>query len=276
MIFDLHNDLLNSNIKTKKKIEYLNKHCFENDLSDVVLPVFTDAEKLDNKKIEEFNEIKKGLLYINTYLAFENLAFLNDRNIDSLICLKPLYASLTWNNMNTLAGGCLSDIGLTNFGERAAKKLTDNGIYIDVAHLNSKSFFKLASKIDKPIINSHTCFHMSKKCSRNISDDEIKVIIESGGLIGFTFVRKFVKNGKCNIRDIANNLDMFIQKYGNRNISIGTDFYGTKDLPRHLKDYTGFKLLRNELKMKGYRDTEIDYVFSENSKKFFKKKDRIL
>lgn len=269
MIFDLHNDLLVKNIKINKKIDYLVQNSFNEHLKYLILPLFTEKGGLDTKRLLELENLKTKQNKVELFLAFENLCFLNEENIENLIKLKPIYCSLTWNFSNNLAGGVLSDNGITNLGFKVIKILNDNDIFIDTAHLNQKSFFKLASCTDKPIINTHTGFSNFNEHFRNITDEQIKIIIESGGIIGFTFVAYFTKNKKCSVTDIANHIDFFIQKYGHKNLAIGTDFFGTKNLPKELKCYIDFDNLCNELFKKGYKKQEIDDIFCDNAKRFF-------
>ena len=69
------------------------------------------------------------------------------------------------------------------------------------------------------------------------------MIIDSGGLVGLCLVSKFL-NGtkKSGIDDIVRHIDYFACKFGVDNLALGTDFFGTKYLPSHAKNYADFGL----------------------------------
>ncbi len=78
-----------------------------------------------------------------------------------LILLEAVYnlgvrsIGLTHNEKNRLAGGALSQGGLTRLGERAIKKAQKLGMIIDLAHLNRRSFYQALKIVKPPFMVSH-------------------------------------------------------------------------------------------------------------------------
>ena len=60
-------------------------------------------------------------------------------------------------------------------------------------------------------------------------------------------------------------------KFGDNNLSIGSDFNGTDYLPYQLKNYDGFYLLKELLLKQGYSNETIDKIFYKNAENYFKK-----
>lgn len=118
-----------------------------------------------------------------------NLAYL--RNL-FLIGVRSI--GITWNYANWAADGIMEPRkgGFTLKGKRLIKEMEQLGIIIDISHLSVKGFWELVDMYPKPFIASHSnslelCPH-----PRNLSNDQIKAIIERKGQIGITFVPYFV------------------------------------------------------------------------------------
>ncbi len=268
-LFDLHNDYFLQIPKDHKKQKYLNKSC---DAETIVSAIWTS----EMNEHDSFVMLDKARDFVNKneklFLAVEDLHFLNKDNLNDFVKFKPIYAGLTWNNCNALAGGAFETGRLSNFGKLVVKKLEDNYIKIDLAHLNESSFLDVAKVSNKPLFCSHTaCFSLCNN-PRNLKDYQIKMICESGGLVGLCLVSDFISGEKkCIVDDIICHIDYFACHYGIDNLAIGTDFYGTKHMPKGIKDYSGLisKVSKGLLKM-GYTEKAIDKIFFCNANNFLK------
>jgi len=267
-IFDLHNDYY-FKFKNNKKNKYVEKT--DNLKHNIISAIWTS--ELNNE--ESMREIKKAKSFVNQYsnlfLGIEDLHFLTKDNLENFILTKPIYASLTWNTCNALAGGSHEGGNLTKFGKSVVKRLEQNNIQIDTAHLNEESFMDFSKITKKPMLCSHTAFYGVNQNSRNLKDYQLKMIIESGGLVGLCLVSDFI-NGtrRCLIEDVALHIDYFACKFGINNLAIGTDFYGTKHLPRNANNYESLILgLSNKLTKMGYTEKSLNKIFYENAQSFF-------
>ncbi len=268
LISDCHTDFITA-FSVNKSFEYFNEL---SNGSIINLALFTDDLF--------YFDIKKILTLYKFYQKkYKNIKFLKSiENISSLkkeeiINLNPFCVSLTWNYDNEYAGGALEDGSLTKKGIEAVKYFDSENILIDAAHLNRKSFFEL-NKIYQIKFNSHTAFFDLKKHKRNIDDQQIKIIIENNGIIALTLVNKFLSDynyKKNDVNTIRENLDFFISKYGYNNLSVGTDFGGTFDLPLDINTYKDFYILKEHLLQKGFSDEIINAIFYENFNEFLKR-----
>ncbi|MCD4713827.1 MAG: dipeptidase [Clostridiales bacterium] len=138
------------------------------------------------------------------------------------------HASLTWNEENALATGSNGTLtrGLTKEGFQAVDRLESLGMLLDVSHLNAKSFWDLASYASGPFIASHSNARALCNHKRNLTDEQIKVIASSGGLIGINSFRDFVHKDKSkqNIDGIIRHITYMSDLVGCEHIAFGFDY----------------------------------------------------
>lgn len=269
-LFDLHNDYFLQIRKSAKKEAYLTK----NDLAENIVSAIWTSEMNEQ---ESFLMIKQARDFVNNneklFLAVEDLHFLRKENLAEFLKLKPVYAGLTWNTCNALAGGAHETGRLTNFGKQVVKKLEDNHIKVDLAHLNENSFLDVAKVSDKPLFCSHTACYSLCNNERNLKDYQLKMICETGGLVGLCLVSDFISGDKkCIADDIICHIDYIACRFGIDNLAIGTDFYGTKHLPKGIKTYGALvKNISKGLIKMGYTEKAINKIFYDNASNFLKK-----
>ena len=103
---------------------------------------------------------------------------------------------LTYNNQSLLATGCYEkiDSGVTNFGREVIREMNRVGIVVDMSHSAEKSTFDAIELSEKPIAITHanpTFWHAAK---RNKSNDLLKALSESGGILGLSLYPPHLKN----------------------------------------------------------------------------------
>jgi membrane dipeptidase len=269
-VFDLHNDLPTRGLTIKTDDDFLSRRYGEYSLHKVISVFWTTklGEPLDY--IQKY--IKKYPQFESRLYAVEDLCFVkNARDVFELSRLPIIYAGLTWNGENALAGGTGSDSGLTGFGKETVKILETGNILIDTAHLNEKSFFDVLDAA-KNVFCSHACLRSVFPHERNLTDVQIKSLIERGGIIGLTAVAQFMgkPQGMGERADYLRQIDGFVQKFGIKSCAVGTDLNGT-DPVAGLSGYFEFELLKLDLTALGYKTADIDGIFYFNAENFFKK-----
>ena len=267
-IFDLHNDYYLKISSDDKKNRYLNKN---KSAESIISAIWTSELNVDESmlmlgKANEFVNKNTKLL-----LGVEDLHFLSKNNLEKFLLTRPVYAGLTWNTTNCIAGGAHESGGLTSFGKSVIKQMEQNNIRVDSAHLNEQSFMDLSRVSVKPLFCSHTAFFGLQPHVRNLKDYQIKMIVDSGGLIGLCLVSEFINGTKhCKIKDVATQIDYFACKFGIDNLALGTDFYGTKQLPASVRTYEQLtQKLSKTLEKMGYTQKSINKIFYDNARKFF-------
>jgi membrane dipeptidase len=111
------------------------------------------------------------------------------------------YMTLTWNNSTSWASSARDESdsklkllhkGLTDFGERVIHKMNDLGIIVDVSHAGEQTFWDVMRVTTKPVIASHSdawtlCHH-----SRNLTDEQLRAISRTGGIVCINFAPWFI------------------------------------------------------------------------------------
>jgi len=275
-LIDLHNDVITE--ITPAKLKKHLKHAQNNNVKTILISIWTTKMKNPLHQIKHYsqfaNDLKKLYPDIDLRIHIEDVWFLNEQNIDEFICISPYSVGLTWNNKNPLGSGA-SNIkgGITELGWKIIKKLTLHDIIIDLAHLNRQSFFQVSNfliKNNKKLLCTHTCFDGICSHLRNLDNDQIQMIVNSNGLVGLTLVGDFLttrKNAKKD--DLFNHINYFIKNFGTNNLAIGTDFYGTSNLPKRLKKYKHFQKFRKFLLEKGISETTVNKIYYQNAENFF-------
>jgi membrane dipeptidase len=82
--------------------------------------------------------------------------------------------------------------GLTPFGEMVVDAMNEMGLIVDVSHVHESTFWHAIRKSNKPIIASHSSVNSICHAARNLKDDQIKAIADSGGMIGINFYPGFI------------------------------------------------------------------------------------
>ncbi len=263
-MIDLHNDCLTAKI-TKNRLESYLFAC-QKHLSKLYCPVFTTEL---NNPVEFINDKQKLLQKFSyTQICIEDIGFLPSNDFDFLLSIKPKYVGIVWNNSNMYGCGAYSQGGLTQKGKTLVKFLEKNNIIVDTAHMNYRTFFDFVNITQKPIFCSHTGLYSVVNDKRNFTDEQIKIIVQSGGIFGLFFVGKYLTKSSTFLGDdVVKNIDYFVQKFGAKNLAIGTDFYGTKDLPRDIQNYSQIEKIKQKMGKIGYKNTQIDDIFDFNAQK---------
>ncbi len=267
-IFDLHNDYFLKIRSEAGKDAYV---CKKSKAAGAIVSALWSSELSCD---ESMNEIRRARDYVckneKLFLGVEDLHFLNKDNLEEFLRIKPLYAGLVWNTANCIAGGAHESGRLTAFGKNVLKRLEGAKIKVDTAHLNEESFLDVCKNSSQPIFCSHTAFYGASPHARNLKDYQLRMLVDSGGLVGLCFVSDFL-NGtkKSTIADIVAQIDYFACKFGTKNIALGTDFYGTKHLPKSLSTYDDIsKKLATALEKIGYTQKAIQNIFYDNAHRF--------
>lgn len=247
------------------------------------------VEILENKDIlviaKNYDELITGIENdkLSIIIGMEGLSFIGD-NIDwinTMYMFGARHASLTWNEENDLATGVRGnpDRGLTSLGEKAIKRIEDLGIILDVSHLNDKSFWDVAKIASKPLIASHSNCRALCNNKRNLTDDQLRFIKEINGVVGLNAFSDFVSDIKedRDLLHLADHIDHMVDIMGIDHIGFGFDFcdYLEGDTmssfaeeesanTRNFEDITKVPSLIDELRSRGYKDSDIEKISYKN------------
>jgi len=141
---------------------------------------------------------------------------------------------LLWNQENCLGFPNSTDPkinqkGLKPFGIEAIQYMEELGMLVDVSHLNDGGIADVLTYAKKPVLATHSNARNIANHPRNLIDEHIKGIAESGGLIGLCISPRFLRGSgnESTIEDMIRHLDYILDVGGEDVLAIGTDFDGT-------------------------------------------------
>lgn len=190
---------------------------------------------------------------------------------------------LTWSRRNYAADGSLFSAadegqkgGLTAFGVQLVKKAEELGMFIDVSHLNDEGFWDLVEVASKPLIASHSNCRALAPTMRNLTDEQIRAITKSGGIIGLSSVDAFIRQDepKVTVAHLVDHVDHIAHRFGIEHVGLGFDLCDgfinflqltpsieTRDV---IVTHAGLAPFTAELITRGYSDDEILAVLGGN------------
>ena len=169
-----------------------------------------------------------GELY--AFLAVEGMAALGDDPAAVERCWQAgiRIAMLTWNETNALATGAGGDAGagLTAAGRRAVRQIQERGMLMDVSHLNDGGFWDVARMTQGPLIASHSNCRQLCDVPRNLTDDQLKAIRDSGGVVGLNVYHGFVHREPAwqTVETLARHAVHMAEVMGIDHVGCGFDF----------------------------------------------------
>ncbi|MDA9680212.1 dipeptidase [bacterium] len=256
---------------------------------------------------KDYNDIEKANLEKKTaiFFGFQNCSPIEDdiNLVEKVHNLGCRFMQLTYNNQSLLATGCYekTDSGVTNFGREAIKEMNRVGVVIDMSHSAEKSTFDAIELSDKPIAITHANPSFWHPAKRNKSNDLLKTLSESGGMLGLSLYPHHLKdNTNCTIESFCEMVAKTADIMDIKNIGIGSDLClnqpdsivewmrngtwsksknygegsknkpGFPNQPEWFQDARGFENIENGLKKIGFSDIETHGILGNNWYNFYK------
>lgn len=158
--------------------------------------------------------------------------------------------------------------GLTEDGKRLVQRCDEMGIMIDMSHLNEKGFWDVAGLSAKPLVATHSNAHAICPHARNLTDEQLKAIGESGGMAGLNFAAGFLRPDGQMLPDVPldvmlDHLEHMMKHAGEDHVGLGSDFDGAV-IPEAIGDLSGLPNLRAAMRGRGYSEELITKLCHEN------------
>ena len=177
-----------------------------------------------------------------------------------------LMTTLTWNYPNALAGPHGTDLGLTEQGKAFVRRAQELGIVIDVSHLSEKAFWDLVRITTAPIVASHSNCRAVCDHTRNLTDKQLRVISNLGGLIGLNLYAPFLnESGRADFSDLRRHIDHLLELGCGHHIALGGDLDGCDALPVGFSGVESFNDLGRYLMRGGLDEETVCSVFNNNA-----------
>lgn len=209
---------------------------------------------------------------ISSILAVEDGVILEDKieRVQEVFDKGVRLITLTWNFENSIGYPCSDDpaehsLGLKAFGIDVVAEMNRLGMLIDVSHLSEGGFYDVAKHSRKPFVASHSCARALCNHRRNLTDDQLKVLGNQGGLVGVNFYSAFLKEDSeyATIGQIVEHVKYMVNKAGMESVGLGSDFDGI-DCELEFSDYASYPLLLDALS-KHFTEDQLDMICNGNA-----------
>ena len=182
--------------------------------------------------------------------------------------------------------------GLTPFGNEVVREMNRLGMIVDISHVTPKVMHDVLDIAESPVMFSHSSAKALTDHPRNVPDDVLRRLAKNGGVVMVTFIPAFVSQPVADwdlkvrevtkgnpslsdvrriqdeyakthprpvatLKDVADHIDHVRKTAGVDHVGIGSDFYGSPDMPKGLEDVSRFPHLFAELIQRGWSDADL-------------------
>lgn len=185
------------------------------------------------------------------------------------------YLTLTHNCANVFADSAIVTSGpqeihggLSHFGHRLIAELNRLGVAVDLSHTSPKTQLEALKITTAPVIFSHSGAKGVYDHPRNVGDDVLLALKESGRdyVVGVPFLSDFVKGaGNSTLYDVVEHIEyLSVHLGGRQHVALGSDFDGAIEFSRGLEDARRYPRLIAALLEKGWSEEDVAGLASEN------------
>ncbi len=136
------------------------------------------------------------------------------------------FMQLTYNNQSLLATGCYEaeDPGVTRMGRQVIREMNRVGLVIDMSHSAERSTLEAIEISERPIAITHANPSFWHPALRNKSDEVLRALSQSGGMLGFSLYPHHLKDkSDCTLRSYCEMIARTAELMGVSQIGIGSD-----------------------------------------------------
>ena len=167
------------------------------------------------------------------------------------------------------AGGTGCEDGLTDLGRALLPEMARLGIILDATHCSDQSFWEALARYDGPVHASHNNCRALNPHQRQLSDAQIRAIVERGGIIGIVpgcwQLKPGWRNGDTNesvsLADVVPHVDHICEIAGsNRHVGIGSDLdggVGREGFAHDLDTIADLQKIAGLLADRGYSEADV-------------------
>lgn len=212
---------------------------------------------------------------VRTWLSFEGAGPLADapEALDAWVARGVRIVGLVHTEHNALASSSgdahAADYGLTEAGKTLVRRAHALGVAIDVSHASDRAVsdvLALAHETGGVVVATHSNARALCDHPRNLTDDQLRGIAATGGVIGLNFHSPFVVRGRpATLADVVRQATHLLRVAGVDHVALGADFEGGIRPARGLEDASHFPDLARALRGAGSSEAAVRKLFSENA-----------
>jgi membrane dipeptidase len=188
---------------------------------------------------------------------------------------------LTHYGSGRYAGGTGTELPLHEEGAELLAEARRLGVLLDLTHLSDPAFWEVLDRFDGPVLASHNTCRALVPIQRALSDDQLRALIERGGVVGVAFdawmlqagyIEGSSTNALVSLATVVDHIDHVCQVAGDaRHVALGTDLdggYGREQSPHDLDTIADLQNVAGLLEARGYPAEQVRDVFRDNWTRF--------
>ena len=178
---------------------------------------------------------------------------------------------------NQYAHGTGTEGGLKPPAEALLEAMRSSGMILDLTHLADQAFWEALDVWDGPVLASHNNCRSLVPGQRQFSDDQIRAIIERGGVIGCAldawmlhpgWIKRVTKPEVVGLDAVADHMAHICELAGNaHHVGIGSDLdggFGTEQTPRDLDTIADLQKIAGALQERGFGESDVARMMHGN------------
>ena len=249
--------------------------------------------------VADFDRAKQSGRYGIIYGCQDGGHFRSEKDVETFYQYGQRISQLTYNHRNLLGSGAIepNDEGVTELGAKVIARMNDVGMAVDIAHAGDTTKLDVLSLSSRPVILSHgSCRTLCPQHFRAASDEAIRALAKTGGVMGILFVANMIKDiesEKVTIDYVIDHFDHVGRLVGYDHVAIGSDagietndlapeedqqtFWenvsplyrqrGTREAANGLEGQKKIYNLTEGFVRRGYTDEQIRLILGENWKR---------
>ena len=174
--------------------------------------------------------------------------------------------------------------GLTRLGRQAIAEMERLGIIADVSHASDQTTWDILAASSRPVIATHSNARALRDHPRNLSDEMIRAIAASNGVVGVVAVAGYIATEEASVARWADHIDHIAALAGIDHVAIGCDFYddieamgAAHDIPawgtgrglgpltvEGMRTWSDLPALTAELRRRGYSEDDLGTIYGGN------------
>ncbi|PID44139.1 MAG: peptidase M19 [Proteobacteria bacterium] len=238
------------------------------------------------------------------FFGFQNPSPIEDDIglVEIVHTLGARFMQLTYNNQSLLATGCYEaeDSGITRMGREVIREMNRVGLVVDMSHSAEHSTLQAADISERPIVVTHANPYSWHPALRNKSDEVLRAIAQSGGMLGFSmYPHHLADSSHCTLQSFCEMIARTADLMGVDHIGLGSDLCqdhpdsvvewmrvgrwtkqidygegsasapGFPEMPEWFGGNADFPNIETGLRQVGFSETDVNKVMGNNWHRFF-------
>jgi membrane dipeptidase len=236
------------------------------------------------RSLDQFQVVKNAAEYRQARQANKHAAFLGVQGGNALECdarvlaelptrllLRVTLVHLTSSRLGTTSSPARlgADRGLSDSGRELVRALNQQRVFVDLAHISKQGFWDAVEIHDRsqPLLVSHTGVSTIHPHWRNLDDQQLRAVAETGGTIGVIFHTGFLGPWPRRIgaQAIVRHLEHIVNTVGEDHASLGSDWDGMILPPRDLPTCLELPRLTELMLQRGWKPGRIRKILGGNA-----------